>query len=108
MRIGDLERVTVRDVVLWARVSWGDAKALAKRLQNVSATDPDENARVSEQALLEYVVRVDGLEDADGAPVTKLTPEVLAGLPASWVREAALKLLGGDFDAEQGGGPGNA
>ncbi len=98
MRIGDLTKIAAGGLTLWVKWSWGQMKDLAKKFEampeNLEAFD-----KLLATEVLPHVVKVEGLEDPEGVPVTELTGEVLDQLPP----EVTIELLKG----LQGGGLAN-
>lgn len=80
--------VQVRDVTFHVSLSWGELRRLLKRWEQVIAEDETESAaKWLEETFCKVVRSVDGLEDADGKPVERMTREVVAQLPAPMVMQ---------------------
>ena len=96
MRPGKLTRVPVEDVTFAVNFTWGDFKRLQKRATSLSEDETGLEgfeAMLAEE-VLPRVVSVEGLEDAEGNPVTQVTMETLQDYPA----ELLGGLLGGLMD----------
>ncbi len=113
MRLGDLQSLVVDDVTFRTNLSWGDIKKVqkqAKKLEREAEELPEgeENAEVqlafTEETLLKYVVSCEGLEDKDGKPIAKLTPEYLDELPPAFVGKMMEGLLSVGDDSEDASG----
>ncbi len=106
MRIGELQTATVGDVTLGFRLSWGDLKRINRQLQALPSrsADPDAHLQFAEEKLVEHVVTCEGLADAEGKPVEKLTEQVIDDLPPAFVNSAIVAMLRA---GEEVGGRGN-
>jgi len=93
MKLGQLTDIQVEDVTFYVDFSWGDAKALRKKADNLDEEDIDAAEELMEAAINDHVVRAEGLEDADGVEVEKWKPEYLDQLPMAIVGELFAELL---------------
>jgi len=94
MRIGEIQTATVGDVTLGFRLSWGDAKRIRRDAQDVLHSDePDAEPAFAEETLLRHLVSVDGLQDEEGQPISKLTREIVEALPPAFVQAAVGAML---------------
>jgi len=109
MRLGATQAVKVDDVTLYTNLTWGDLKQIQKQVREMPDDDEGGEAQsaFAEEVLQKYVARVDGLEDVDGNPVTKLTPGVIDSLPPQFVLDAFKQLLSIGDDSGQVDASGN-
>ena len=107
MRIGEIQTATVGDVTLGFRLSWGDLKQINRELQALPSrnADPEAHLDFAEEKLLRHVVTCEGLDDAEGKPVKKLSEQVIDDLPPAFVNSAIVAMLRA---GEEVGGRGNA
>ncbi len=77
MKVGQLTTVPVNDeVTLILNIDWGQYKKLVKEIDALPNEDPATLDAVGEKVCA-YIHSIRGVEDKDGNPVTKVTPEVL-------------------------------
>ena len=87
--------VTVDGVVFLTDLDWVAGKDLVNTVAEwvEGETTPLDDAVFMEQQLLKYIVGCDGLEDAEGTPLTQLTPDVIGGLEPLFIMRIFEKLV---------------
>ncbi len=93
MRLGQTLEVKIEDVTLSCQMDWGQFKQLQREVQALDNTDTGQLIAIAEQAVQDYVVHLEGLEDETGAPLTRITPEVVGRLPAQFMTKVIPALL---------------
>ena len=56
---------------------------LVSDMSNYAGLSTDDPTEALKKMATTQIVRVDGLEDADGSPLTKITPDIVSCLPVS-------------------------
>lgn len=98
MQAEHVTRIEHEGVAFLVAMTFGDQRETHRRLAGMAPTDP-EALDIVEEVLLERVRGVEGLEAADGTPITQLTAEVVRALPAQFVMATLERVLAAGQDA---------